>query len=191
MKTLFSIIFSVLVIVLSLTNKFGVAYPFTTPRMLMFEWFVIGIPSFILAFIPNDKPISGKFIFNLIKNALPGAIALCINVGAVFLYNKIYHGELVGELALQTIATMSTLVLTLTGLSMLYRLCKPFNGLTTTLFVTMFAICCACFIFWPTFFDISTISALMLPDVLFVIILALVSPTVITILYKIMDKINF
>ncbi|MBR3884887.1 MAG: HAD-IC family P-type ATPase [Clostridia bacterium] len=191
MKTLFSIIFSVLIIVLSITNNFGVAYPFTTPRMLMFEWFVIGIPSFILAFIPNDKPISGKFIFNLIKNALPGAIALCINVGAVFLYNKLYHGELVGEVALATISTMSTLVLTLTGLAMLYRLCKPFSGLTTTLFVSMFAICCACFIFWPTFFDISTIASLMLPDVLFIIILALVSPTVINILYKIMDKIKF
>ena len=191
MKTLFSIIFSVLIIVLSLTNNFGVAYPFTTPRMLMFEWFVIGIPSFILAFIPNDKPISGKFIFNLIKNALPGAIALCINVGAVFLYNQLYHGELVGEVALTTISTMSTLVLTFTGLSMLYRLCKPFSGLTTTLFVSMFAVCCACFIFWPTFFDITAITALMLPDVLFVIILALVSPTVINILYKIMDKIKF
>ena len=159
--------------------------------MLMFEWFVIGIPSFILAFIPNDKPISGKFIFNLIKNALPGAIALCINVGAVFLYNQIYHGELVGEVALTTISTMSTLVLTFTGLSMLYRLCKPFSGLTTTLYVFMFAICCACFFFWPGFFDVATITSLMLPDVLFVIILALVSPTVINILYKVMDKIKF
>ena len=191
MKTLFSIIFSILIIVLSLANNFGVAYPFTTPRMLMFEWFVIGIPSFVLAFIPNDKPINGKFIFNLIKNALPGAIALCINVGSVFLYNQLYHGELVGEVALSTISTMSTLVLTFTGLAMLYRLCKPFTGLTTTLFVFMFAICCACFFFWPAFFDISTIGSLMLPDVLFVIILALVSPTVINILYKIMDKIKF
>ena len=191
MKTLFSIIFSILVIVLSLANNFGVAYPFTTPRMLMFEWFVIGIPSFILAFIPNDKPISGKFIFNLIKNALPGAIALCINVGAVFLYNKLYHGELVGDVALSTISTMSTWILTFTGLAMLYRLCKPFTGLTTTLYVFMFAICGCCCLFWPTFFDISTVASLMLPDVLFVIILALVSPTVINILYKIMDKIKF
>lgn len=191
MKTLFSIFFSVLVIVFSLANDFGVAYPFTTPRMLMFEWFVIGIPSFILAFIPNDKPISGKFIFNLIKNALPGAIALCINVGAVFLYNQIYHGELVGEVALSTISTMSTWILTFTGLAMLYRLCKPFTGLTTTLYVFMFAICCACCLFWPGFFDIASIGSLMLPDVLFVIILALVSPTVINILYKIMDKIKF
>ncbi len=190
MKTLFSIIFSILVIVLSVTNDFKVAYPFTTPRMLMFEWFVIGIPSFILAFLPNDKPISGKFIYNLIKNALPGALALVINVGTIYLYNQIVYGSLIGETMLTTVATMSTLILTFTGLTMLYRLCKPFNGLTTTLFVLMFATCCACFFFWPTFFDIAAIGTLALPDVLFVIVLALTSPTVIVILYKIMDNIK-
>ena len=190
MKTLFSIIFSILVIVLSVTNDFKVSYPFTTPRMLMFEWFVIGIPSFILAFLPNNKPISGKFIYNLIKNALPGALALVVNVGAVYLYNQIVYGSLIGETLITSVATMSTLILTFTGLTMLYRLCKPFNGLTTTLFVLMFATCCACFFFWPVFFDISAIGALALPDVLFVIVLSLTSPTVITILYKIMDNIK-
>ena len=190
MKTLFSIIFSILVIVLSITNDFKVSYPFTTPRMLMFEWFVIGIPSFILAFLPNDKPISGKFIYNLIKNALPGAVALVINVGAVYLYNQIVYDSLIGETMLTSVATMSTLILTFTGLTMLYRLCKPFNGLTTTLYVLMFATCCICFFFWPAFFDVASIGALALPDVLFVIVLALTSPTVITILYKIMDNIK-
>lgn len=190
MKTLFSIIFSILVIGLSFASNFGVSYPFTTPRMLMFEWFVIGIPSFILAFLPNDKPISGKFIYNLIKNALPGAIALVINVGAVYLYNQIVYGSLVGESVMSTVSTMSTLILTFTGLAMLYRLCKPFSGLTTTLFVLMFTACCACFFFWPGFFDIVFIKELALPDVLFVIVLALTSPTVINILYKIMDKVK-
>lgn len=190
MKTLFSIIFSILVIGISFATSFKVAYPFTTPRMLMFEWFVIGIPSFILAFLPNDKPISGKFIYNLIKNALPGAIALVINVGAVYLYNQIVYGSLVSETVLPTVATMSTLILTFTGLAMLYRLCKPFSGLTTTLFTLMFVACCASFFFWPGFFDIIAVSSLALPDVLFVIVLALTAPTVINILYKVMDKIK-
>ena len=175
---------------LSITNDFKVSYPFTTPRMLMFEWFVIGIPSFILAFLPNHKPISGTFIYNLIKNALPGAVALVINVGAIYLYNQIVYDSLIGESLMISVATMSTLILTFTGLAMLYRLCKPFNGLTTTLFVLMFVTCCACFFFWPGFFEVAAISELALPDVLFVIVLALTSPTVITILYKIMDNIK-
>ena len=182
MKTLFSIIFSVLVICLR------VSYPFTTPRMLMFEWFVIGIPSFVLAFLPNDKPISGKFIFNLIKNALPGAVALVINVGAIYLYHQLVYGSLSSESVIVSISTMSTLILTLTGLAMLYRLCKPFTALTTTLFTAMFAACLACMFFWPTFFDISNVSTLALPDILFVINLSLISPTAITILYKLFDK---
>ena len=184
MKTLFSIIFSILVIFL------GVAYPFTTPRMLMFEWFVIGIPSFILAFLPNNKPISGKFIYNLIKNALPGAIALVINVSAVYIYNYIVYGTLSGDNIIATISTMSTLILTFTGLAMLYRLCKPFKGITTTLFVLMLTICCLCIFAWPAFFDIMTVGSLALADVLFVIVLALVSPTIIAVLYKVMDIIK-
>ena len=92
---------------------------------------------------------------------------------------------------MSTVATMSTLILTFTGMAMLYRLCKPFNGLTTTLFTFMFTASCVCIFFWPGFFDIAAVLSLALPDVLFVIVLALVSPTVITLLYKIIDRIKF
>ncbi len=182
MKTLFSIIFSILVIIIQQP------YPFTTSSMLLFEWFVIGIPSFILAFLPNNKPIEGKFIYNLIKNALPGAVALVFNVGAVYLYNLLANGSISGNIEL--VSTMSTLILTFTGLSMLYRLCKPFNGITTFLFITMFALCVVCFFAWPGFFGLLSISALGLADTLFVIVLALAAPTMIAILYKVMDKIK-
>ena len=182
MKTLFSIFFSILVIILQQP------YPFTTSMMLMLEWFVIGIPSFILAFLPNDKPIQGKFIYNLIKNALPGAIALCVNVAAGYLFNLFVYGSIVENIDL--VSTMATLTLTITGLAMLYRLCKPFRPLTVTLWVVMFAICMLCFFAWPEFFGLLPIASLGLADTLFVIVLALASPTVITVLYKLMDKVK-
>ena len=182
MKTLFSIFFSILVIVLAQP------YPFTTSSMLLFEWFVIGVPSFILAFLPNDKPIQGKFIYNLIKNALPGALTLVLNVGAVYLFNYFAHGTIAGNITL--VETMSTVVLTFTGLAMLYRLCKPFNAITVCLFTVMITLCALCIFAWPTTFGIMAISALALEDVLFIIVLALASPTIIAILYKVMDKIK-
>ena len=40
------------------------------------------------------------------------------------------------------------------------------------------------------FFDIMAVGTLALADILFVIVLALVSPTIITILYKLMDVIK-
>ena len=182
MKTLFSIIFSILVIVIQQP------YPFTTSSMLLFEWFVIGLPSFILAFLPNDKPIEGKFIYNLIKNALPGALTLVLNVAAVYLFNYFVHDTIIDNISL--VETMSTLVLTLTGLAMLYRLCKPFNPITVFLFASMFVLCFVCIFAWPTTFGILAVSTLAIEDLLFVIVLALVSPTLITILYKLMDKIR-
>ncbi len=182
MKTLFSIFFSILVIVLAQP------YPFTTSNMLLFEWFVIGIPSFILAFLPNDKPIEGKFIYNLIKNALPGALTLVLNVGAIYLFNYFAHGTIAGNISL--VETMSTLILTLTGLAMLYRLCKPFNAITVCLFTIMISLCAVCIFAWPGTFDIMTVSTLALEDVLFVTVLALTAQTIISILYKVMDKIK-
>ncbi len=182
MKTLFSIIFSILVIVISET------YPFTTSRMLLFEWFVIGIPSFILAFLPNDKKIEGKFIYNLIKNALPGAITLVLNVGAVYLFNHLVSGSISANM--DVVSTMSTIVLIFTGLAMLYRLCKPFNAITTILFVSMLTLCAVCILLSPAFFGILSFSALALEDQLFIIILSMASPTVINILYKVMEKIK-
>lgn len=182
MKTLFSIIFSILVIVISET------YPFTTSRMLLFEWFVIGLPSFILAFLPNEKKIEGKFIYNLIKNALPGAITLVLNVGAVYLFNHLVGGSISANMDI--VSTMSTIVLIFTGLAMLYRLCKPFNAITSFLFVAMFSLCIICVLAWPSFFGIMSFTALALEDQLFIIILAMASPTVINLLYKVMDKIK-
>ena len=55
----------------------------------------------------------------------------------------------------------------------------------------MIALCAICIFAWPTTFGIMTMSALALEDVLFIIVLALASPTIITILYKIMDKVKF
>ena len=93
--------------------------------MLMLEMFVIGIPSFFMAFLPNDKPVEGKFIFNLIKNALPGALTLIINAIAIYVFCLLVDGTLLSE----SITTMLTVTITFTGLAMLIRLCKPFKPL--------------------------------------------------------------
>lgn len=182
MKTLFSIIFSILVIILSQP------YPFTTSRTLLFEWFVVGIPSFALAFLPNDKPIQGKFIFNLIKNALPGALTLVINIASVYLFVLFTKGNI--DYSTDIISTMSTIIMTFTGLAMLYRLCKPFNAFTVALFTLMMTLCFVCIFSWPAFFGLIPVASLGLSNILFIIVLALVAPTLISVLYKIMDKIK-
>lgn len=180
MKTLFTLIFSLLVLVLRQP------YPFTTSRTLLFEWFIIGIPSFFLAFLPNNKPIEGKFIYNLIKNALPGALTLVLNIGGIYLFNFLVNGSISANM--ENVSTMATLVLTFVGLAMLYRLCKPFNGFTTTIFVVMLALCFICIFMWPEFFGIIPVFDLGLTNILFIICLSFAAPTEISIFYKFLNR---
>lgn len=178
MKTLFSIFFSIFILII---NK---AYPLSTVNNLLLETFVIGIPSFFLAFLPNDKPIQGKFIYNLFKNALPGAITLILNGCAVYAFIWITKGTLDCSAVL---TTMMTIVVTFTGLALLLRLCKPFNGLTGTLFVTMSILCFAAMLLLPSFF---MLVPLELSDMLFSIILILLAPFIINTLYTLLEKIK-
>ncbi|MBQ7453363.1 MAG: HAD-IC family P-type ATPase [Clostridia bacterium] len=178
MKTIFSIFFSIFILIIQKV------YPLSTENNLLLETFVIGIPSFFLAFLPNDKPIQGKFIYNLFKNALPGAITLILNGIAIYTFVWLTKGSLD---CLSILTTMMTLSVTFTGLAMLLRLCKPFSALTGTLFFSMLAICIILILAIPAFFKLVTIE---LVDILFVIILILLAPTIINILYKILDKIK-
>lgn len=179
MKTIFTIVFSIICLILR------TPYPLSTVQMFLLETFVIGIPSFFLAFQANDKRISGKFIYNLIRNALPGAITLIINVGAVYLFTYFVNGNISEHLEL--ISTMCALVVTFTGFGLLIRLCKPWTWLTSLLFATMLIGTVLALVLMPSFFNITAID---LTSKLFVIILAIVSPTLINLIYSIFDKIK-
>ena len=182
MKTLFTIFLSVAVLIL------GFSYPLRTINMLLLETFVIGIPSFFLAFLPNDNPVQGKFLLNLIKNALPGALAFIFNTIAVYVFCLIVDGTVVSEAIMPTITTMLTITITFTGLVMLVRLCKPFNTYKTVLCAVMFAIC---LVFMLTMAEFFGLVALELSHMLFVVILILLSPTLINAMFAITEKIKF
>jgi len=179
MKTIFTIVFSIICLIIRSP------YPLTTVQMLLLETCVIGIPSFFLAFLPNDKPVSGKFIYNLIRNALPGAITLILNISAVYLFVHLTSGSISANQEL--ISSMATITITFTGLGLLIRLCKPWTVLTGFLFGTMALACILGIILLPGFFEISAIN---LTEKLFVIILAIVSPTLINIIYKLFERIK-
>lgn len=180
MKTIFTIIFSIFI--LSILEP----YPLEPIQMMLLESLVIGLPSFFLAFLPNSKRIEGKFIYNLIKNALPGAFALIIN--AIAIYGFIYFTT--GTLAnTEVLSTMVAVTLLFTGLAVLYRLCKPLTLPTGFLFFAMLGLCLVGVFALSGFFKFA-ITALSLSDKLFMIILILIAPTLINLLYKLMDKIK-
>ena len=161
-------------------------YPLEPIQMILLESLVIGLPSFFLAFLPNTKRIQGKFIYNLIKNALPGALALIINSIAIYAFFYFGSGALPST---EILSTMVAITLTFTGLAVLYRLCKPITLLTGLLFFAMLSLCFIGVFALSDFFKLS-IGTLSLSDKLFAIILIIVAPTLLNILYKLMDKIK-
>ena len=178
MKTLFTIVLSVLVLLTGLT------YPLRTTNMLLLEMFVIGIPSFFLAFLPNDKPVEGKFLVNLFKNTLPGALTLIINTIAIYVFCLLVDKSLTFD----GITTMITITITFTGLSMLMRICKPFKPLTAALCAIMFSLCLVLMLTMPGFFGLISLD---LTHILFTIILILLSPSLINAMFMVTERIKF
>ena len=178
MKTIFTILFSVFILAT------GQVYPFSPFQMYMLEFFVIGIPSFFLALQPNKNRIQGRFIYNLFKNATPGALTLFINTVAIYLFVLFTQGTWDDTIL---ISSMATLAVTFTGLVMLFKLCNPMNTINGILCTTMTAICLGLSLFASDFFEITSIG---LQNTLFLIILILISGYIITICSKIFDKIR-
>lgn len=157
MKTLFTIFLSIFCIIV------GVEYPFSTNQILMLEWFVIGAPSFCLALQPNKERIRGKFLPNLLARSLPGAIIFTLNVVACY-YFDVWFGTQ-GQYI-----TMASLIVTISGLLVLYSTCVPldiFRGFLCLIMVALVAITLSVVPF--SFFEYVPITDLK--NILFMIVL--------------------
>ncbi len=115
MKTILTILLTLYVLVVRLP------YPFEPTQMFLIEFFVIGIPSFFLALLPNKELIRGNFIPYVLKKGLPYGIIIFINVSLVLLLGK-FNLLLPSE-----ISTLATMVLTISGFLNLISLCYPYN----------------------------------------------------------------
>ena len=139
MKTLLTVLLAV-VCIFAHTEYF-----FTTNNMMMYELFISAIPSFVLSLQPNTERVKGKFIPFVLSRALPGAITLALSILSVFIIGESGLGATLGFVvdgSKQPVyqATMM-LVLTFTGLVMLFRICQPFNVVRTILFLFTCALC--------------------------------------------------
>jgi len=115
MKTIFAILLSLTTLIFSLK------YPFTPRMMFLLEFFIIGIPSFILTFEPNTNQIKGNFIPQVMKRALPRALVMFISILLIVVLAS--REPVSFEQA--EIDTLCVMVLTYTGLLNLISLTMP------------------------------------------------------------------
>lgn len=127
MKTLFTMLMGIIALCLPYME----AYPYKLSNMIMFEIFIIGIPSFFLSFQPNDSRVDGHFISYIIKKSLPSAVLMILSV----LIIEIFRMTL-GTFSDEVYNTMGIYVLTYAGVINLFITCKPLNKYRSVVFFT-------------------------------------------------------
>ena len=138
---------TLLILILALTCiTLKSEYFFTTNNLLMFEFFISALPSFVLSLQPNTNRVKGKFIPYVLSRALPGAITMALGILSLYAIHKTDLAPtfgLVNEIGGDSLEynALMMIVLTFCGLVMLFRICQPFNILRTVLFVGTAALC--------------------------------------------------
>ena len=110
-------------------------YPFIPIQLTLTSTVTIGIPSFILALESNDERINGKIISNVLKNSVPTALTITMNIIIIMILPSFIRTTA------DEISTLCVIMTGLTGFMLLYKICVPFNNLRRILFtflVTMF-----------------------------------------------------
>lgn len=124
-KTLFTILLSISAII----SKGE--YPIIPSQLTPINWFVIGIPTFFLAMESNHERVEGKFLLNVIKGALPGALVILINSLIVFWLSDVLHMDY------NVRSTLIVLSATATMFVLMFKICYPFNKFRLTIFLSM------------------------------------------------------
>lgn len=97
-------------------------FPFMGSKQLfLIEFFAIGIPTFFLTLQPNENKIQGRFLYNVLKQALPGALAVALEV--IISYSA---AKRLG-LDMDQLRTIVVLTATATCFMVLYMACRPFS----------------------------------------------------------------
>lgn len=106
-------------------------YPFDPIQMSLTSMFTIGIPSFILALEPNHDLVKGNFLKNVLKKALPTALAIIIHILLIAFLSPVL------KLSPMESSTLCVFAVGYFGFLLLYHICTPFNLLRRILYGTI------------------------------------------------------
>jgi len=125
-KNIFSLLFATV-----MTIALAYSFPLAPSQFTLYNMMLIGAPSFVLALEPNRKLVKGKFILNVLRNALPAGLtnSLALMVMAI----------ICGRIGIpdSEMATMALFQIGFVGFLMLYKLCRPLNPLRIALIICM------------------------------------------------------
>ena len=174
-KTIFSFFLSLLTLFF-----FSRQYPFVPIQLSLIGAVTVGIPSFFLALEANKSRISGNFLLNILKNALPGA--LCVTVNVIIVYNIV---EYLGYSS-SVFSTMCAILTGVCGLLILRQQCLPFNKERLFLIVSMTIAFVIGILFLGGLFSFVALSREL---ILITMALAILMPIMIKVMLFVLDEI--
>lgn len=132
MKTLFTIVFTVIVLITYTNHGNGIRYPFDPNNLLITEMVCIGFVSLFLSIQQNNAQIKGRFLTNTFIRAVPAAFCLVLAIGLNYIFR--YTGNFLDfssttdvltetdELAFKTLNSLS---MTFVAVGVAYNCCLP------------------------------------------------------------------
>ncbi len=140
-KTIFTIL---LVLISIIRNEY---YPIIPGQMVLIEMFAIGVPSFFIALEQNNKQVKGKFLMNVLKRAVPGALVVVINSLIIYALS----GPSMLNMSENVKSTLIVATALVTSFTVLFRVSSPFNIFRAILFFTMLILTLVAFFLIPVF----------------------------------------
>ena len=145
-KNIFSLLMSAMAIF------FSIRYPLQPSQISLISVFTIGLPGLCLSQIPNHELIKGKFMTNILIKALPAGIVDAIIVAAMIFFGNIFNSTQ------NDISTASTILLSVVGMMIVYRISKPMNTLKWGIWVMCGLLLALSMIYLSSFFGVGGMS---------------------------------
>lgn len=174
-KAMFSTIIGVMFIFVSS------GYPFQPIQFTLINAVTIGIPSFILALEPNRERIKGKFIVNVVKKAIPGALTMVFNIVMLISISSFLR------FTPEQISTLAVIITGYTGLLTLFRICMPFNAKNKVLFSLMVIIFTVALTTFQSFF---AVVYLTLPMVFILVPMMILTACLMAVILHIIERLS-
>lgn len=148
-------------------------YPFIPIQLTLTSSLTIGIPSFLLALEPNNDKVSGNFLTNVFKKALPTSCIIVIHILVITLL----------PIPSDQKTTLSLIMVGFIGFTHIYRICKPLKPFNLIMLIVLIAIFVFGIVGLNELFSLTIINLRMLLIIVLLIINSLVE-------FKIVDTTN-
>lgn len=157
---------------------FTMPYPFTAAQLSLVSSLTIGFPAFVLAMEPNESIVKGKFLRNVIGNAIPPALTDFVLIIGVMLF---YYAFRIDSGMMSTICAVT---MGIVGILVIVRLCRPMTLLRKLLIAAV----CIAFAFSAIFLkNLFTLSALDFAGMLLLVVFALLAIPALNLAYRVCD----